>query len=333
MVQALPMPSAARRFERFDVKRVARVATVFTLAAAMAFAGPASAAEGDELVRWVPSFAVFFDMLGQKAEGAITTGNVIEVPASSCGISNPDQFGCADSPLQITPATASDDTSVAPGVGGSLELMTPRLLDGFLSPRLFVRGDAEAAFAFERNLAGERKPGPFFTDPLGPSEFDVAERSVGGQGSRAKAQVRQLVIGAGTGIAFTTTIYDRTLRLKPSFEYLREEVDLIASVHRAVKLRDPATDISGFRLISLQASDTQTLHGLGGGLEVEVDTGRLGPIVLALYLNARGYRFTGNLNHTLTDTNERGETATWRFEFDPWTWRAGVGARFRWVPE
>ena len=41
--------------------------------------------------------------------------------------------------------------------------------------------------------------------------------------------------------------------LKPSFEYLLEEVDLIASVHRAVKLQDPTPDLSGFRLISLSA--------------------------------------------------------------------------------
>jgi hypothetical protein len=51
------------------------------------------------------------------------------------------------------------------------------------------------------------------------------------------------------------------------------------------------------------------------------------------FINGRGYRFTGNLHHTLTDTNERGETATWDFDLDPWAWRAGVGARFRWVPE
>jgi hypothetical protein len=328
------MPSPARRFGRFrrlDVNRAARIAAVLVLAE-LALGGPASAAE-EEIARWVPSFAVYFDMLGQKADGAITTGNVIETPASSCGITNQDQFGCPSSPLLITPATASHDTSVAPAVGGSLELMTPRLVDGYLSPRLFVRGDAEAAFAFERNLAGERKPGPFFTDPVEPPEFDIAERSVAGQGSRAKSQVQQLVIGAGAGVGFTTTIFNRTIRLKPSFEYLREEVDLIASVRRAVKLQDPVLDLSGFRLISLQASDEQTLHALGAGLELEADTGRLGPIVLALYINGRGYRFTGNLNHTLTDTNERGETATWRFEFDPWTWRAGVGARFRWVPE
>jgi hypothetical protein len=303
---------------------------------ALAVAAPVGAAEEqDELLRWVPSFALFFDMLGQKAEGAITTGNVMEEPVdpSACGITNSDLFGCPDAQLAITSPTASDDTSIVPLVGGSLELMTPRLLDAFLSPRLFAHADVAAAFGFERNLAGERKPGPFFTDPLKPSEFDVFERSVGGQGSRAKFQVRRLVVGAGAGVAFTTTLYNRTIRFKPSFEYLRQEVDLIASVRRAVKLESPTVDLSGFRLIALEASDKQTLHALGAGVEVEADTARLGPFVLSLYIDGRGYRFTGNLRHTLTDTNEFGETATWRFAIEPWAWRAGVGARFRWLPE
>jgi hypothetical protein len=194
---------------------------------------------------------------------------------------------------------------------------------------VFARADAAAAFAFERNLAGERSPGPFFAEV--PRDLDVKEPSVGGQGSRAKMQVRRLVVGAGAGVAFTTSFFARTIRVKPSLEYLREEVDLIASARRAVKLQDPASDLSAFRLIALEASDEQTLHGLGGGLEIEGDAGRLGPLMLSLYINGRGYRFTGNLRHTLTDTNERGETATWRFELDPWAWRAGVGARFRWL--
>jgi hypothetical protein len=321
-----------------EAARVSEIARVIALAAlALLWANPAPADSGDEneLGRWVPAFAVWYDMLGQKAEGSIEPGDVIEtpLPPEQCTIGNQDVFGCPNSPLQITPSTASNDTNIVPGVGAGIELMTPRLIEGFLSPRLFARGEAELTFGFERNVAGERKPGPFFTDPLKPTEFDVAEQSVGGQGSRAKLQTRPLVFGAGLGAAFTTTIFQRTIRVKPSVEYLYEEVDLVASVRRAVKLEDPTPDLSGFRLITLEADDRQTLHAFGGGLEIEADTGRIGPFVLALFLNGRGYRFTGNLNHTLTDTNERGETATWRFELDPWAWRAGVGARFRWVPE
>jgi hypothetical protein len=301
----------------------------------LAFAAPARAGGEDELSRWAPSLGVYFAMLGQKAKGSITPGLVIETPATNCGITNQDLFGCPASQPEITSASASSDTGVVPLVGGSLELMTPRLLDAFLSPRLFARGDAADAFGFERNLAGERKPGPFFADEPEPCCPDIFERSVGGQGSRAKAQVRPLVLGAGVGVAFTTTLFGRIVRLKPSVEYLRQEVDLLGSVRRAVKIQDPTTDfvsLSGFRLIALSASSEETMHGIGGGLELEGDAGRVGPLVLSVFIDGRGYRFTGNLKHTLTDTNERGETASWHFDFDPWAWRAGIGARVRWSP-
>ena len=44
-----------------------------------------------------------------------------------------------------------------------------------------------------------------------------------GQGSRAKLQVRRWVFGAGAGVAFTASVFDRTLRLKPSIEYFRRK--------------------------------------------------------------------------------------------------------------
>jgi len=320
-------PSRARAVRLF-VSRFA-LAALFALAAASA---RADGEEEDERLRWVPSFAFSFDMLGHKAEGAIDTSDVIETPVPVCGIDNQDQFGCPNSPLQITTPTSSNDTNIVPMVTGSLELMTPRLVDQFLSPRLFAHGELALSFGFERNVAGERKPGPFFVE-LNDQGTDAPEQSVGGQGSRAKFQTRPLVFGAGAGAAFTTTFFQRTIRIKPSFEYLYEEVDLIASVRRAVKLQDPTTDLSGFRLITLESDSTETLHGLGGGLEVETDTGRLGPLMLTLFVSGRGYRYTGNLEHTLTDTNERGETATWDIDLDPWAWRVGIGARFRWVPE
>jgi hypothetical protein len=338
MVQALPMPSlaladCARRVR--PLARRAAFAAIAALAIAVPFRAGADEAQELELGRWAPSLAFDFDVLGERAEGAIQTNNVNEVPAPFCGITNQDQFGCPNSPLEITPSSASDDTSVAPIVGLSLELMTPRLLEDYFSPRLFAHVDAGISFGFERNAAGERAPGPFFADPLSPSEFDIAELSVAGQGSRAKFQVKPWVFGAGAGVAFTSTVFERTIRVKPSFEYFRHEIDLIASVRRAVKLVDPTVDLSlsGFRLIELTADSEETFDALGAGVEVEIDASRLGPFVMSVFAMGRGYKFTGNLRHTLTDVNERGEMAIWHYEFDPWMWRAGVGARFRWSPE
>jgi hypothetical protein len=242
-------------------------------------------------------------------------------------------WGCPNSPVQVTFPSESDDTDVVPMVGTSLELMTPRFYDEFFSPRVFAHADAAAAFGFERNLAGERKPDVFFAEPPVAPNFDISERSVAGQGSRAAFQVGRWVFGAGLGVAFTTPVFGRTVRIKPSFEYFTHEVDMISSVRRAVKQVDPADSLDDFRLIELTASDTETLHALGAGLEIEGDAGRIGPLVTSLFLMGRGYKYTGNLHHTFTDTNELGESATWFYDIDPWLWRGGVGIRFRWVPE
>jgi hypothetical protein len=340
-------PSSRARRAIF-VRRPALGSTLGLLALLLAAPASAQQSREDELRRWVPAISFAFDMLGHKANGAITTNNVMGPPLTQGGCTLTRNFPpppvtfqngtlCPDSPFPLTTGTSSSDTDIAPLVVGSLELSTPRLFDVLFSPRLFVHGDVAGAFGFERNLAGERKPADFFVEPLDPinrpSKTDYAEGEVAGQGSRAKLQLRPFVYGAGGGIAFTTTIFGRTVRLKPSFEYLREEVDLIASVHRAVMLKSPARSLNDFRLIDLHESSKETLHGLGGGIELEIDASRLGPLGMSLFLLGRGYRFTGNLRHTLSDTNEFGESATWQFELEPWTWRAGVGVRFRWLPD
>ena len=303
----------------------------------------------DESQRWVPSFAIFFDALGQKLEGAVTTGPVMGPPL-------PD--GCFDTSSQMTtgalcpsqrqnPAKIlhddqGSDTSVAPLVGASLELMTPSPIDGWLRPRLFVHGDGAAAFSFERNVAGVEGPGEFalppgiFINQPSDQQGNLEELSIAGQGSRSRMQVKRLVWSGGGGIAFSFDALGYRVRVKPSVEYLHQEMDLIGVVHRAVKLKDPrvsVVDLSDFRLISLTHEEKQGYDGIGPGLDLEVDTARLGPFVSSVYLAARGYRLFGDLETTFSETNGFGETATWTFQPDRWVWRGGVGIRFRWLPE
>jgi hypothetical protein len=256
-------------------------------------------------------------------------------------------------PREITADDSGSDTSIAPLVGGSLELMTPSPLDGFLYPRLFVHADYAAAFAFERNLAGTGSPGRFappdFFPVLNP---DVEELAIQGQGSRSRWQLNRDIWSAGGGIALTTTWFQRTIRIKPSLEWIHFDQDFIGVVHRAVKLKTPSqpqvvqnpgtpdwraqiifSDISAFRQIALTRVETHDFDGIGPGLEIEVDTVRLGPFKTSVFALGRGYHLLGDLDQTFTATNEFGETATWTFEPEQWMWRAGVGFRFRWVPE
>src|SRR5262249_31311051 len=92
-------------------------------------------------------------------------------------------------------------------------------------------------------------------------------------------------------------------------------------------------DLSDFRLLSLTHEEKRGYDGIGPGLELEVDTARLGPFVSSVYLMGRGYRLLGNLDTTFSQTNEFGETATWTFQPDRWVWRGGVGIRSHGLPQ
>jgi len=69
-----------------------------------------------------------------------------------------------------------------------------------------------------------------------------------------------------------------------------------------------------------------------------MDTARAGPFMLTVFLSGKAYKMLGNLGMDLTGsvaTEEFGTvtTADWSFEKDPWSYRAHVGLRFRWLPE
>ena len=330
------------------------------------FAAPVAAAErADETEYWIPSFGPFFDVLGQKASGSVEPGDVLGTPLTEGGCPvtsrttgvttrNGDlcYSGAFDQPIGIRPypkrifrTEEGNDTSVAPMVGFTFELMTPSLLDRWLRPRVFAHGEFAASFGFERNLAGDGRPDTFSIPfiPTGAVK-DRDEAAVDGQGTRTRLQLERWVYSGGAGIAFSTDLFSRRVRIKPSFEYLRQEIELIGVVHRALKLEDPAllNNFESVRLIALTQTKMITLDGFGPGLELEADTARVGPFVTSVYMTGRGYYFFDNLEHTLTatttdpdgcDTAGNCESARWTYDIDPWAWRAGVGFRFRWLPE
>jgi hypothetical protein len=89
----------------------------------------------------------------------------------------------------------------------------------------------------------------------------------------------------------------------------------------------------GFREIKLSGSDKRSFHGIGPGFEFEADTMRAGPFMLTAYVAGQAYAFLGDLEVEFSEKTDFDETATWSFEKDRWGFRAGVGVRFRWLPE
>jgi hypothetical protein len=190
------------------------------------------------------------------------------------------------------------------------------------------------AFGFKRTIAGEGKPEEMIFPPsLPPGTVDPGEEVITGQGSRTFAEMETLLVTAGAGVTFTVRLWDRTVRIKPSVEYMREELEITGLVHRAVQINSPSDGIEDFRLIELSDSESKVYNGIGPGIEFEADAARAGDFLLSVYLSGQSYYFLGDLGVVLSDTNEYGETAVWTFEKNPWGWGARVGLRFRWVPD
>jgi hypothetical protein len=315
-----------------------------------------------EIERWVPAAAVSFDILGQRSEGAVESDNFTGPPISDGGCETRPGVripgACREpvpSTLQLTPSAHGTDTTTAALVKLSLELMTPRLAEGFASPRVFAHADGSLAFAFRRKLAGAGSPGamnlPPATSTIGtPVQPNISEETITGQGNRAFSELQTGVFTAGAGIAFTANVFGRTVRIKPSFDYLRQEIEFDGRANRAIQIRGSnfsrPDGLEDFRLLSFSAHDTRIQHGVGGGLELEADTQHIGPFLLSVFGGARAYHMLGDLDVTLcSDVNQigpsfspgacaagTGERVVWHFEPDDFAWVGGVGLRFRYVP-
>src|SRR5262245_54694295 len=175
-----------------------------------------------EIDRWVPAAALSFDVLGQRSAGAIESDNFTGPPISDggclTGLNGTRTPGPCQLPvpsaLALTPNVHDTDTTTAALVKLSLELMTPRLSERLANPRLFAHADGSLAFAFRRKLAGSGKPGAMGLPPPptavdAPTQTNLSEDTILGQGNRAFSEIESGVFTAGTGGAFTAALYGR----------------------------------------------------------------------------------------------------------------------------
>jgi len=319
--------------------------------------------------RWVPSLAITSGVTVQKQEGSANSLCQGVAPGDDC---------VSPVPVPLRGFVDGDDIAVSPFVGGVLELMTPALPIP-TRPRLFVSGEILPTFASDRDVAIEGDPGCV----RGPRPADKCARDGGrsfpvdaanGEGSKTSAQVDTLVFGASLGVAFPLRIGKRQLRIKPSVGWINYEVEAEGLVvDAACNPDDTCLNVEGTTFIpnpsppppfigvpgvnygylrerTLTANDSQRFNGIGPGLDIELDTGRFGPIGSSLFLGARAYRIVDD--RTISFGTERffpaqmsdpadpdprivfgPETDTAKFEVkvDPWFFRAHVGIRFYWL--
>jgi hypothetical protein len=285
----------------------------------------------DELDRWVPSLGIFGGFQQQHAEGTIDPG-MLNPTAPQC---TPDPGGVECSiDQQIRPFAEGDDELRAFRSGISLELMSPRLLSSFGHPRFFIHVDPMLSTGFKQRIAGSGKPGKFIEEQFPPAVTITDEANYSGQGTRLLADIDPFVLNAGIGMAFTFDVYDSRIRIKPSAEYLRERLEVTGETNRVVQVaqRPKVNTPSDFRFIVLRESDEQIYHAIGAGLEIEIDGNRVGPFMVTPFIAGRAYRFIGNLDVSLSDSNEFGESVEFEFERDQWQWAGRFGVRLRWVP-
>ena len=311
--------------------------------------GAASAGYGQEGGdRWVPSLALITGLMIHQWDGSVSS-EISPIP----------------NPTMVSePLRAPDDGSdlaVTPYFGANFELMTPELPIR-TSPRLFVGGDIAAAFGLERAVARVGDPGAVVC-PLSDEACEripFNEDAPLGQGSETVATLDPVIYGAHAGIAFPFEFYGRGLRLKPSFAWIRFGVDVEGLVTDAECLETvsstqcnptpgPPAAEGILREIRLQAGGSGMFDGIGPGLDIEMDTGRFGPLGTSLFVGARFYRILGNRKIELTASESFPQrflmdgmtladglgpataNARFTFEMDPWMYRVGIGLRFHWL--
>jgi hypothetical protein len=279
--------------------------------------------------RWVPSLA-------------ITSGVTIQ-----------QQKGSADSvifedmtppPVPLRGFVNGKDTAVSPFVGGVLELMAPAFSIP-TRPRLFVSGEILPTFASDRDVAIEGDPGCIRGPRPGApctrtGGAPYPESAANGEGSKTSAEIDTVVFGASLGVAFPLQVGKRQIRIKPSVGWINYEVDtegLVVSANCGTGV-DPLCTSDSLRETTLSASDSKRFNGFGPGLDVEMDTGRYGPLGTSLFLGGRAYAIVDDRKISFSteeifDDPAGMDRAVGQFEVevDRWIYRAHVGLRVHWL--
>jgi hypothetical protein len=269
---------------------------------------------------------------GEAGEGGVFVHG-LDGSVVSSAIANPP----IDNMQPIRPSASGSDDFIVPYVDGSLELVGPAWIGGL---RPFVSGSIGGQFSVAKDSAKEGTTGEFELGPGFPGSTtgtDELEALVRGQGSRLTTQFSPFFLTAGVGVAVPFETQEHVIRVKPSFRYLRDEVEAEGTVQRAVLLVSDAvqrpTGLDDFRLISLNASDTHTFNAIGPALEIDTDLSRKGRMVASVFVSGAAFFLLGDRGFEFRATDpSTGEYADFSVERNPVSFRFGIGVRLRFEP-
>lgn len=330
---------ARRRLMRCSARSLVVVLVGFAASASVVGASEVGASETEELDRWVPAVAFEVDVFAHTGKGNLD-GTQVTGPRKNVSPQEATQFGdFRDS--RLTDPKASRGEIISALIGGNFEVMSPRLVEGFGHPRIFLDVSVFATQTSEVRLARDANPGEMSLPPTSEGRR-IGEGAIVGRGSQVSIQHKDPQVHSGIGVAFTHHFETATVRIKPSFTYSRIPVSVTTATRRAFVQQRPPSDPSpyeiddpnDYRLLILDDSRDEVYHGAGGAVEIEYETGeRIGPFDITIYLKGAFTRLWGDLTTEITGTNPDypGEQIFYKYSQDRWVYRGGTGIRFRFV--
>ena len=328
--------------------------------------------------RWVPAFAFVGAFHGQGQKSSLSSscdfgGKVPARDAALIACSQGGEFGRnyppGESGNRPTSGTSSEmrdsragkEFGLWPGVGVDVQLMTPRIPKIDILPfdigiRGFVSGEVMAVFPPSRATANEGSlSGIFFPQGKENDPESFPSSAIGGGGSEVRSEQDTFEFAAAVGISIPINVLNRTVRIKPSFGWLNYRLKVSGRLLHAIKddingevAANSPTNVGTFgpntRVIDLQKNLTKNINAIGTGVEVELESGKFGPIGAAVFASIHGYKVVGDRkfkfqsSQSFADGTDGGDglladtyRATWEHEIDPWIYRMKVGLRFHYV--
>jgi hypothetical protein len=252
--------------------------------------------------RWVPSFAIGFDV---HDVGASVTFASSDIPSPNAGV----RSAAFQGSKRITVGLVSFE--------GLLD--SPVIWDDVGQLRAFVHLTGQLPTTIEHTLFrdegtdGDASQGRII-------ETSIPVRLVGNW-------------GAGAGFAWKIPVGDYALSIRPSVEYLWQRIGWSGAVDFGE--RDPSMQPAGSETPVFRARGNlyKTYHAIGPRIAVDVLLGQRGPVALVLYAQAQAYRIVSDQSASIDLTNQIGSgRGSLRFEVDDWVTQGGAGIRLVWKP-